>query len=473
MESGMNSGWMRCVCICVTLVMSAALLHAQDQKIYTLVDCINIGLSKNPSLDLARIGAERAEGSIIEAKAVLYPQLEVGGNIGMENNDVLGQKTPSENELREDWRAEVRVTWNIISGGDNSGRIGRAMAEKSRELINYERVLNDIVHEIKTQFYRALLYSAQIDTQSQIIDLLDKEVTRQERLFEVGKTTKFNIVRTRVRLANERPSLLRAEKDLTNSAIALVRAMGMTWDVRNDISPLQLSGELTCPEVDLSLSEALRVALSQRPDARNLDLSAQIAAYEARMARSSNIPKIDLFAQGIARRDDGSGSGVFDYSTEAAFGFLGRWDIFDGFAGKGKAIQADARKKQAEIQRDDVGRRIALEVTQAFNSLVKSQQILDSQQENINRAEESIGLARSSVDAGYGSQFDILQATVDYNQALNIELSAKFDYHRALSDLEKALFAQTATLTPQDVNYESESTEASTFQNVQPVGVRR
>ncbi|MEM6886423.1 MAG: TolC family protein, partial [Verrucomicrobiota bacterium] len=202
--------------------------------------------------------------------------------------------------------------------------------------------------------------------------------------------------------------------------------------------------------------------------ARVFDFEAQIAAYEARIARSSNIPKIDLFAQGIARRDDGSGSSFDDYSTEAAFGFLGRWDIFDGFAGKGRAIQADATRKRAEIQRDDVGRRIALEVTESFNSLVKSKEILGSQLENIERAQESLNLARSSVDAGYGSQFDILQATVDYNQSLNIELEAKYDYHQALADLEKALFAQTSTLTPDDVNYETEAS-ASVYQAVEPV----
>ncbi|MEM6601662.1 MAG: TolC family protein [Verrucomicrobiota bacterium] len=471
MHSGRNSGLLRCVVMLLAISLVSFPLRAQDQQVYTLIDCINVGLQKNPLLEVARIGAERAEGSIIEAKAVLYPQLEVGGNIGMENNDVLGQKNPSENDLREDWRAEVRVTWSLISGGENSGRIGRAKLEKSRELLEYERVLNDVVHEIKTHFYQALLFSGQVDVQTQIIDLLDKEVQRQERLFEVGKTTKFNIVRTKVRLANERPSLLQADKDLNTAAIELVRAMGKTWDVGNEASPLQLSGELSCPEVDLTLGDALKVALRQRPDARNLDFEAQIAAYEARIARSSNIPKIDLFAQGIARRDDGSGSGVFDYSTEAAFGFLGRWDIFDGFAGKGRALQADARRKRAEIQRNDVGRRVALEVTQSFNSLVKSKEILGSQLENIERAQESLDLARSSVDAGYGSQFDILQATVDYNQSLNIELEAKYDYHQALADLEKALFAQTSTLTPDDVNYETEGSAAA-FQAVQPVGVR-
>lgn len=427
-------------------------------RIYTLVDCINTALRENPSLELARLGAERAEGSIIEAKAVLYPQLQVGANVGMENNDVLGQKNPSENEWREDWRGEVRVTWNIFSGGENSGNIGRAKADLSREMIQFEKVTNEIVHEIKSRFNEVLLYSGQMDIQLQIIDLLEKEVDRQERLFEVGKSTKFNIVRTQVRLANERPRLLQAERSMTESAVRLVRAMGLSWDVENGKNPLQISGELSCPPVDLTLTDALRVALNQRPDAREFDLSAQMAAYEARAARSSNIPKVDLFAQGIARRDDGSGSGFFDESTELAFGFLGQWDIFDGFEGKGKAKQAEARQRQAEIRRDDVGRRIALEVTESFNSLVKAQQILERQQENVERAEESIDLARSSVEAGYGSQFDILQATVDYNQALTIQLEARHDYHQSLVDIEKALFAQTMTLTPDDVNYETETT---------------
>ncbi|MGF1679602.1 MAG: TolC family protein [Candidatus Methylacidiphilales bacterium] len=448
-------------------------VQSQDQDIYTLADCLNIALKKNPSLELARLSAERAQGSIIEAKAVLYPQLKVGATAGMENNDVLGQKNPSENELREDWRGEVRVTWNIISGGENSGNIGRAKTELSKELLLYEKVLNNLVHEVKTHFYEAMLYSGQVETQRQIIDLLEKEVVRQERLFEAGRSTKFNIVRTQVRLANESPRFLQAEKNLQESAIRLVRAMGLTWDMESGAAPLQLSGELSCPELDLKLTEAVKIALRQRPDTREHDYSIQIAEFEARVARSSNIPKIDLFAQGIARRDDGSGSSFIDYSTEAAFGFLGRWDIFDGFAGKGRAKQADARRQQAEIRRDDAGRLIALEVTQAFTSLAQSRKILDSQAQNVKRAEQSIDMARSSVDAGFGSQFDILQATVDYNQALNIELEAKFNYHRSLADLEKALFTQSNPLTPGDVNYEPTLTGGSSFRSPENFDVRR
>lgn len=461
------------VCLIATVMGLGSVLpnivKAESAPVFTLVDCINTALRKNPSLEIARIGAERAEGSIIEAKAVLYPQLRVGANVGMENVDFLGQKNPSQNEWREDWRGEVRVTWNLISGGENSGRIGRAKAERSRELIQYEIVLNNVLHEVKTEFFRALLYSGLMDTQVQIIDLLEKEVHRQERLFEVGKSTKFNIVRTQVRLANERPSLLQAERQLNEAAVRLVRAMGENWDIEAEASPLQLSGELSCPPVELSLMDALRVAARQRPDARDLDLQAQIAAYEARVARSSNIPKVDLFAQGVGRRDDGTGSNFFDYSTELAFGFLGRWDIFDGFAGKGRAKQADAQRRQAEIRRDDAGRLIGLEITEAFNALAMAKKILASQAENVKRAEQSVELARSSVDAGFGSQFDILQATVDLNLARNIELQAKFDYHKSIADMEKAMFAQTATLAPGDVNYE---TEQAAFRPASPVGVR-
>lgn len=387
----------------------------------------------------------------------------------MENNDVLGQKNPSENELKEDWRGEIRVTYSVFSGGENSGNIRRAKAQLSRELIQYEKALNTLIFTIKKAFYEAMLYSGQVDTQMQIIELLEKEVERQERLFDVGKSTKFNIVRTQVRLANERPRLIEADKKLTEAGIDLVEAMGMVWNVKDGMSPLQLSGELSCPPVNLNLNNAVRTALTRRPDARELDLTAEIAAMEARVARSSNIPKIDLFAQGISRRDDGSGSSFFDNSSELAFGFLGQWDIFDGFRGKGRAKQADARRKQAEIRKQDTARRITLEVTRAFGSLQKAQQLLGSQAENVERAKQSIELARSSVDAGFSSQFDVIQATVDYNQALNIEIEAKFEYHESLAELERALFSQTTTLTPEDVNYESEQ---ASFRAPEQIGVR-
>lgn len=418
---------------------------------YRLIDCINTALEKNPEIAIAKQELEAEKGVLISTRAVLYPVVNSSLRVNMENEDLFEDKVLTTGQdrvrFREDWTLQAGVEYTIFSGGENSNSIAMAELSKDVAYLKMQEKIHEVLFLLKSAFYEVLLFREEAQTQRVIIKLLEKERQRQQGLFEAGRTTKFNIIRTEVRLANERPTLIEAETRLKIAAIDLAEQMGLRWENGREELPMDIVGDLSCPKLAMTLDELIEKAQSRRPDYLRLDKLAKIEAHRAEVARSSNIPKLKAFATNRTERDrSGEDIGVnknfFDNKTEFTAGLLGIWNIFDGFAGKGRAMEAEAKRLRFEIERDDSTRRIEFDVRRAYLRLKQAEKSLDTQMGNVEKALQSIELAKSSVEAGYGSQFDILQATVDYNTSRTIEMRSRFNYHLSLAELEKATFTR-------------------------------
>ena len=85
------------------------------------------------------------------------------------------------------------------------------------------------------------------------------------------------------------------------------------------------------------------------------------------------------------------------------------WSLFDGNRTKGKVMEATALYERAEVDLDDAGRRIELEVRTAYSNFIEADEVLKSQEKVVEEAEEALRLARARSEAGTGTQLDVLE----------------------------------------------------------------
>ena len=274
----------------------------------------------------------------------------------------------------------------------------------------------------------------------QTIDLLRKEVDRQKSLFEAGRATKFNIIRTEVRLANELLGLEQAIVTKETAIYDLLNSMGHSAPPTGKALDFQVAGSLEIVPYDQDVDKMVAEARSRSPELANNEKNIEIDRRNIQIAKASNIPQLAVYAGTLVQKDTSQGPAFLNNSNQSTVGISGIWNIFDGFAGKGNAQQADARMRQDMIQRDTVNRRIEYDVRKAVLNLKEAENSYRTQQANVTKAMQSIDLARSAVEAGLGTQFDILQATVDLSAAQNIELRARYQYNIAAADLDLVLY---------------------------------
>ncbi len=228
-----------------------------------------------------------------------------------------------------------------------------------------------------------------IVVQEESVNLLQNQLKDQQNRFEAGTVPRFNVLQAQVQLYNQIPQLIAARNNYRISVLQLAKTLGLDFNpARGIATPLRVSGDLT---------------------------------YIPR--------KIDLLA-------DANGGGEWlSNDLNSSFGDVskgwlttvtGSWPIFDSGMAWGKIQQQRAILSQQEITYDDDVRQVELEIQQAASNLLQNRELIQATEKNQETAEEAVRLAKARLDAGAGTQLDVLNAQVQLTTAQSTYLQALF-----------------------------------------------
>jgi outer membrane protein TolC len=140
----------------------------------------------------------------------------------------------------------------------------------------------------------------------------------------------------------------------------------------------------------------------------------------------------------------------------------GSMPIWDSGAIAGQVIQQRALLSETKITYDDDVRQVELEIQQAYSNLQQNRELIQSQEKNVELAEEAVRLAKARLDAGAGVQLDVLNATVQLLTAQSTRLQALFGYNSSLAEFDRATGAQS-TYSEMFANLRPRATTTKTY----------
>jgi outer membrane protein TolC len=254
------------------------------------------------------------------------------------------------------------------------------------------------------------------------------------------------VLRAEVAVANARPALIRARNNLRIAKNNLAQLLG--YDLPRDLwenIPLQLTDTLEVRPFAIELSAAIQQALERRTELGALRKAEQLRQEDIITARSGNLPSLQAFA-GWGWHNSSLTSDLRDDVDGWQVGLQLNWYLFDGFATRGRIVQAKAAHERSRIELDDTGSKVELEVRTAYSSFVQAREVLESQKKVQEQAEEALRLARSRAEAGTGTQLDVLSAETALTEARTTQIQAKYDYAVTVARLERAIGANEAKL---------------------------
>jgi outer membrane protein TolC len=121
----------------------------------------------------------------------------------------------------------------------------------------------------------------------------------------------------------------------------------------------------------------------------------------------------------------------------------GSMPIWDSGQIYGQVKQQRALLSEAKITYDDDVRQVELEIQQAYSNLQQNRELIQSQEKNVEQAEEALRLAKARLDAGAGTQLDVLNAQVQLLTAQSTRLQALFGYNSSLAEFDRVTGAQS------------------------------
>ena len=347
--------------------------------------------------------------------------------------------------LRSDISYNLKVTGTQLVFNYSTFRAIRGtFFQRDSAYFALRNTVDTTIATVKTQFYQVIVNRELIVVQEESVRLLDSQLKDQQNRFEAGTVPRFNVLQAQVQLYNQIPQLIAARNNYRISVLQLAKTLGLDFNpARGIAAPLRVSGDLTYIPRKIDLLAAIEEGKRTRPFLKQQRANVMNQIEQVHVAIGSWLPNVNASGGGewLSREFN---PGFFENISKGWLTTVtGSWPIFDSGMAWGKIQQQRAILSQQEITYDDDVRQVELEIQQAASNLLQNRELIKATEKTVEQAEEAVRLAKARLDAGAGTQLDVLNAQVQLTTAQSTYLQALFGYNSSLAEFDRVTGAQS------------------------------
>src|SRR5207237_2419999 len=327
------------------------------------------------------------------------------------------------------------TTWPSIRG---------TFFQRDSAYFAFRNTLDQVIATVKTQFYQIVVNKALIGVQEQSVHLLESQLKDQQNRFEAGTVPRFNVLQAEVALYNQIPQLITARNNFRIAQLTLAKTLGLFFDpLRGENPPLEVVGEMPYNPRNINLADAIEFGKQRRPFLKQARANVLNQIEQVHVALGGFLPTISTTGGG-EWVSSSLNSSWHDISKGWIAQVTGSWPIWDSGEVYGRVKEQRALLSETKITYDDDVRQVELEVQQAYSNLQQNRELIQSQEKNVEQAEEAVRLAKARLDAGAGTQLDVLNAQVQLTTAQSTRLEALVGYNSSLAEFDRVTGRQSS-----------------------------
>ena len=390
---------------------------------FTLDECIRIGMKRSATALNARRDQEIAGATVTRTRSEIFPQLSADGSYTrldeIQSMDIGGQAI--EMGTLNNYSVDFKATQLLYSGG----RLGAAITASKLAKVYAEWELADVeaglIRDIRTGFYDILLAKSMVAVKEESLQQIQSMVDQTEQKFKNGRVSEFDLLSSRVRLANEKPELIRARNLLqlaTESFKRIINVEDATFDVQ---------GTLEFHAATNSFDSLCRSALLNRPSLREMETGVALREQDMQAAKAPYYPTISsYFIYGGANSyrfisfDD-------EWQWRWTAGVTASWSLWDSGLTRSTVQMKQLEVDKAKTTLADTKKAIVLEIKQSYLDMQRAGETIEAGRGNVEMAGKALSISKSRLDSGLATYLEFSDA----NQALR---EAQFSLSLALRD---------------------------------------
>lgn len=428
-------------------------VEIKNSQAITLVQAIELALRNNKDLQLARLTLERSRAALKDARAALYPTLNTTVQFNQTSSasaDISNQEIEKSNAQRRVQQGElafqqetnptestnvqgsVGLNYNIYTGERRSATIARAERQIRFDQLQIEKIAEDTRFNATRDYYDLQNADAQVAIAQAAVEDTSQTLRDARLLEQAGLGTRFDVLRAEVDLARANQGLTRAIADQRTARRRLAQTLSVAQNAELTAAD-EIREAGTWP---FSLDESIVQAYKNRSELEQQLVQKEISQKDSLIALADIKPQVSFFANYnfLDNFNDivGVGNG---YEVGAQM----QWTFFDGGSAFARAEQAYRNMDIADTTFAQQRDAIRQQVESSYFDLTANQENIGSTRKNVERAEESLRLARLRFQAGVGTQTDVINAQRDLTDARSQYLQAIIGYNQSLNALQRSV----------------------------------
>lgn len=285
------------------LLTSALSLSAQEDKQWTLEDCINYALEKNIQLQQNKISLQESEEDVKEAKAALFPSLSfsTGHNVVnrpyQENSSTVSgtEIISSDSKTTYSGNYGLNAQWTLWNGNQRLNNIKQQKTNREIAQLTVAETENMLKEQITQLFIQILYADESIAINKGTVEVSRATYERAQELFKEGSISKADLAQLEAQLSNDEYQLVTSESTLRNYKLQLKQLLELDNTKEMSLVLPHISDEHVM-ELLPSQTDVYQTALATRPEIKSSKLDIDNAKLAISSAKAGYMPTISLSA---------------------------------------------------------------------------------------------------------------------------------------------------------------------------------
>jgi len=401
----------------------------QDSKPLTLEECIALAVHNNPQVISYRYDLQESEERIREARSVFYPTLQLSA--AADRSSGSSGQGYADSTQTSSYTTGISSSYYLFQGGKKTASVDAARFGHEAATFQYETNLQDLTLRVTQSYYRLLQAGHLLKAIERSVERAELHLEFARARFEAGLASRSDILRAEVDLSNADLSLIRAR----NSRLFLAGTLNVLvgQEANQPILVVDNLGEFHL-ERPADFDSLLSLAYELRPELRRMDSQLEIQKSNISLARSYRFPWFSASAN-----YNFAGTSPSSLSSRWSFGLTMSLPLFTGFATSSRIAQEEIALEALKRQRQALRQQISLDVWNAFLSLKEAEERIESTKKYLENAQENLNIAEGEYHEGVGSMIEVVDAQTALVAAEGSHIEALADFKIAVVALEKAL----------------------------------
>jgi outer membrane protein len=402
----------------------------QLANVLTLDDAIHIGLDNHPTIKAARerIGAQQAV--VGQQMAAYYPTMNLS-NFYLTGTQTTG--APTTDRAFERYQSQVNLAMTLYNFGKREATVQSARDTLDATGFNYKTTVDGIILGVKQAYYFYLGAKAIVAVREETVKSRQLLVNQARGFYEVGTRARIDVVRAESNLYTAEADLIAARNAMQLAWVTLKNAMGL-----RELPERALVEEAIVTTIPYTLDRAKELAYASRPELRSFEAQRRAQDQTIAAARRGHLPDLIFDANHRYSGSNFDGPGPLlrpSWQIQTSLIF----PIFDGLRTTNRVEETLRNYYVIRNQEEQQRQQVALEVEQAYLTLVELRDRIKANEAAANAARENLDLATGRYQVGVGSIIEVTDAQTLYTEAQTTYIRSLYDYKIADALLTRAI----------------------------------
>ncbi len=406
--------------------------HAADTL--TINQAIQLTVENHPLIRQATEGINASRANVEVSRSSYYP-----GVTGEASYSRIGP-TPKLNFLGESFSLfpannydfHVGANQRVYDFGKRSTAVELAKSGVESASDNLGLVKSNLAFRTIQVFYAILFLQQNQSVLDEEIRALNAHIEVTRKMAETGSATAFEVLTTKVRVADAENRKADVQNALDRQNILLHQLTGIPMQ-----KEIKLSGQFARTPTELNTDSLVSTALNLRPEYQLAKDAITSAEIRQRLASIGDRPDLNLHL--LAGLKNGFIPNLNTIKFNWVAGVQLQVPVFNGFRTRYQTQEARANLEAAKAHIQDVQRRIVSEVQQEVANVKASEEKLKTSQVQLEQAREALSMAKTRFEIGMVTNLDLLDAQTSLSQAELNHLRSLYNYVQNRYALENAI----------------------------------